>query len=241
MFANFGKQLYDNILANGRYMLYLNGLSRSLLITAGALLFGMILGSLTAIIKVYAQDSRGTRVNIGLRLSAYLSDFYITVIRGTPVMVQLLIIYYFVFASAGRGTELYIAIFAFGLNSGAYVSEIVRAGIMAVDRGQTEAGRSLGLTANQTMRFIILPQAIKNILPALGNESIVLFKETAIVGYIAIQDLTKAADLIRSRTFSPVPLLTAAFLYLVVVLFMSWGLRVFERRLARSDYRAQSM
>ena len=131
----------------------------------------------------------------------------------------------------------YIAMFAFGLNSGAYVSEIVRGGILSVDIGQTEAGRSLGLTANQTMWHIVLPQAIKTILPSLGNELIVLFKETAIVGYIAIQDLTKAADLIRSRTYSPVPLLVAAVLYLAVVLIMTWGLNALERRLAKSDRR----
>ena len=127
--------------------------------------------------------------------------------------------------------------FAFGLNSGAYVSEIVRGGILAVDVGQTEAGRSLGLTMNRTMVDIVLPQAIKTILPSLGNEMIVLFKETAIVGYIAIQDLTKAADLIRSRTYSPVPLLVAAVMYLIVVMVMTWALRAFERRLAKSDRR----
>ncbi len=231
MFNNFGKQLYDNIILNDRYLLYFNGLLQTLYITLGALLLGVVLGSLVAIIKVYAKNSKA------MKPLSWLADIYITVIRGTPSTVQLLIVYYIVFASAKSNMSVYIAMFAFGLNSGAYVSEIVRAGITAVDYGQTEAGRSLGLTLNQTMWHIVLPQAIKNILPALGNELITLFKETAIVGYIAIQDLTKAADLIRTRTFSPVPLLTAAVMYLCVVMLMTFGLRALERRLGKSDRR----
>ncbi len=231
MFNNFGKQLYDNIILNDRYVLYLNGLGRSLYITLGALLLGIVLGCLIAIVKVYARDYKV------LRPVSWICDGYVTLIRGTPMMVQLLIVYFIVFSSAKLNMAPYIAMFAFGLNSGAYVSEIVRGGILAVDIGQTEAGRSLGMTSNQTMWHIVLPQAIKTILPSLGNEMIVLFKETAIVGYIAIQDLTKAADLIRSRTFSPVPLLAAAVLYLIVVMLMTWGLRVLERRLGKSDRR----
>ncbi len=231
MFNNFGKQLYDNVVLNGRYWLYLNGLKQTVYITLGALLLGVVLGSLVAIVKVYSRDSRV------IRPFAWLADGYVTLIRGTPMTVQLLIIYYVVFATAKASMASYIAMFAFGLNSGAYVSEIVRAGIEAVDIGQTEAGRSLGLTKNQTMWDIVLPQAVKNILPALGNEMITLFKETAIVGYIAIQDLTKAADLIRSRTFSPVPLLITALMYLVVVMLMTAGLRALERRLRKSDRR----
>ena len=231
MFNNFGKQLYDNILLNGRYWLYLDGLKMTMLITLGALLLGVVLGSLVAVVKVYARDIRS------LSPLSWLCDVYVTLIRGTPMTVQLLIIYYVVFASAKANMASYIAMFAFGLNSGAYVAEIVRAGIEAVDAGQSEAGRSLGLTLNQTMGHIVLPQAIKNILPALGNELITLFKETAIVGYIAIQDLTKAADLIRSRTFSPVPLLVTAVMYLAVVMLMSAGLKALERRLRKSDRR----
>ena len=231
MFNNFGQQLYDNIILNDRYMLYLKGLGRSMYITLGALLLGVLLGCVVAIVKVYAKDYKA------LKPVSWQCDGYVTLIRGTPMTVQLLIIYYIVFASAKISAGPYIAMFAFGLNSGAYVSEIVRGGILSVDIGQTEAGRSLGMTANQTMWHIVLPQAIKTILPSLGNEMIVLFKETAIVGYIAIQDLTKAADLIRSRTFSPVPLLVAAIMYLIVVMLMTWGLRVLERRLAKSDRR----
>jgi len=231
MFNNFGKQLYDNVIANSRYMLYFHGLGRSLYITLGALLLGVLLGCIVAIVKVYVRDYKG------LRPVAWLCDGYVTLIRGTPMTVQLLIIYYVVFASAKANMAPYIAMFAFGLNSGAYVSEIVRGGILSVDIGQTEAGRSLGMTSNQTMWHIVLPQAVKTILPSLGNELIVLFKETAIVGYIAIQDLTKAADLIRSRTYSPVPLLVAAVMYLAVVMLMTWGLNTLERRLAKSDRR----
>lgn len=231
MFNNFGQQLYNNFILNERYILYLNGLGRSLYITLGALLLGVVLGSLVAIVKVYSRDYKA------FKPVAWLADGYVTLIRGTPVTVQLLIIYYVVFAAAKADMAIYIAMFAFGLNSGAYVSEIVRGGILSVDIGQTEAGRSLGLTMNRTMLDIVMPQAIKTILPSLGNELITLFKETAIVGYIAIQDLTKAADLIRSRTYSPVPLLVAAAMYLVVVLLMTWALRAFERRLAKSDRR----
>ena len=231
MFNNFGQQLYNNFILNERYILYLNGLGRSLYITLGALLLGVLLGTLVAIVKVYSRDYKA------FRPVAWIADGYVTLIRGTPVTVQLLIIYYVVFATAKADMAIYIAMFAFGLNSGAYVSEIVRGGILSVDLGQTEAGRSLGLTMNRTMLDIVMPQAIKTILPSLGNELITLFKETAIVGYIAIQDLTKAADLIRSRTYSPVPLLIAAAMYLVVVLAMTWALRAFERRLAKSDRR----
>lgn len=231
MFQNFGQQLYKSFIEGDRYMLYLQGLGQTLKITFGALLLGIILGSLVAIVKVYVRDYKA------LRPLTWLCDIYVTVIRGTPMTVQLLIIYYVVFASAKFNMAPYIAMFAFGLNSGAYVSEIVRGGILAVDIGQTEAGRSLGLTANQTMAHIVLPQALKNILPSLGNEIIVLFKETSIVGYIAIQDLTKAAEKIYTKTFSAVPLLIAAVIYLVVVMLMTWGLNVLERRLGKSDRR----
>jgi His/Glu/Gln/Arg/opine family amino acid ABC transporter permease subunit len=231
MFQNFGQQLYKSFIEGDRYMLYLQGLGQTMKITLGALLLGIILGSLVAIVKVYARDYKA------LRPLTWLCDIYVTIIRGTPMTVQLLIIYYVVFASAKFNMAPYIAMFAFGLNSGAYVSEIVRGGILAVDIGQTEAGRSLGLTTNQTMAHIVLPQAIKNILPALGNEIIVLFKETSIVGYIAIQDLTKAAEKIYTKIFSPAPLLIAAVMYLVIVMLMTWGLRVLERRLGKSDRR----
>ena len=157
-------------------------------------------------------------------------DIYISLIRGIPMTVQLMIFVYIIFGSAGFGMSIYIAIIAFGVNSGAYVAEIIRAGIMAVDRGQMEAGRSLGLTRGATMRLIVLPQAIKNILPALANEAITLLKETSI-------DVTYNATLIRSRTFSWVPLIVIAVIYLVIVLSMTAGLKKIERSMAKSDYR----
>ncbi|MDD3921169.1 MAG: amino acid ABC transporter permease, partial [Eubacteriales bacterium] len=213
MWNNLGQQIYDNIIANQRYMLYLEGLGNTLIITFGAAILGIVLGALVAICKVYAKDNKK------LKPLEVLCDVYLTVIRGTPMMVQVMIFAFVVFASVGFDKMVFVAMLAFGINSGAYVAEIIRAGIMAVNVGQTEAGRSLGLTNNQTMQLIVLPQAIKNILPALGNEAIVLFKETAIVGYIAIEDLTYAATLIKSRTYSAlVPLLFIALIYLAFVM-----------------------
>ena len=152
-------------------------------------------------------------------------------------MVQLMIFAFIIFAAASFDNMIYVAMLAFGVNSGAYVAELVRAGINAVDPGQMEAGRSLGLSKNKTMRLIIMPQAIKNILPGIANEAIVLLKETSIVGYAAIGDITYAASLIRSRTYSPVPLILIALVYLGIVMLMTWGLRKLERRLAKSDKR----
>lgn len=229
MWDNFGQQLYDNIILNDRWKLYLEGLGDTLLITLGAALIGIVLGSLVAICKVYAAENKK------LKPLDILCDIYLAVIRGTPMMVQLMIFAFIVFASASMDAMIYVAIIAFGINSGAYVAEIVRAGIMAVGKGQSEAGRSLGLTKNMTMRLIVLPQAVKNILPALANEAIVLLKETAIVGYIAIGDITYMASLIRTRTYSPVPLLVIALVYLLIVMLMTYGMRKLERRLARSE------
>ncbi len=231
MWNNFGQQLYSNIIQNDRWMLYLQGLEHTIVITLGAALIGIVLGALVAICKVYARHNKK------LKPLDVLCDVYLTVIRGTPVMVQLLIFAFVLFASAPMSMNIFVAILAFGINSGAYVAEIVRAGILAVGAGQTEAGRSLGLTNNMTMRFIVMPQAIKNILPALANEAIVLLKETAVVGYIAIGDITYMATMVRSRTYSPVPLLLIAAVYLAIVMLMTWGLRKLERRLAKSDHR----
>lgn len=231
MWNNFGQQLYDNIIKDQRYLMYLEGLGNTLLITLAAALIGIVLGALVAICKVYAVRNRA------LRPLEWLCDVYLTVIRGTPVMIQVMVFAFIIFASASFDKMIYVAMLAFGINSGAYVAEIVRAGILAVSPGQTEAGRSLGLTMNQTMTRIVMPQAIKNILPALANEAIVLLKETAIVSVIATQDVTYMATFIRSRTASPVPLLFVALIYLAVVMLMTWGLRKLERRLARSDNR----
>lgn len=220
-----------NLLEKQRYLYLLNGLKITLIVTFFAALLGIALGLLTALAKVAATQNKK------LRPLGVVADMYLTVIRGTPVMVQLLIVYFIVFASVDV-SRIIVAIVAFGVNSGAYVCEIVRAGILSVNKGQDEAGRSLGLSAAQTYRYIILPQALKNILPALGNEFISLLKETAVVGYIGLMDLTMGGDIIRSRTYDAfVPLITVALIYLVIVMALSYGLKRLERRLRRSDKR----
>lgn len=229
MWDNFGQQLYDNIILNDRWKLYLEGLGTTIIVTIGAALIGIIIGSLVAICKVYAQDNKK------LLPLEKLCDLYLTVFRGTPMMVQLLIFSWVIFASVPIDKLVWVGTLAFGVNSGAYVAEIVRAGIQAVSHGQMEAGRSLGFTKNMTMRLIIMPQAIKNILPALANEAITLLKETAILGYIAVGDITYMATWIRSRTYSPVPLFVTALVYLGIVMLMTYGMRKLERRLARSE------
>ena len=232
MFDNWGPQVYHTLVANDRWTMFLDGLLVTLMIAGIAVLMGVVIGSFVAIAKVNAARNKS------LKWLNVICDIYLTVIRGTPVLVQLLIMYYIVFAAAPIEMAPYVAALAFGINSGAYVAEIVRSGIMAVPRGQMEAGRSLGLTNGMTMRTIIFPQAIKNILPALGNEFIVLFKETSIVGYVAVQDLTRAAELVRSRTMDAfVPLIFIALVYLGIVMLITWALRKLEKKLAQSDVR----
>ncbi|MBD5559536.1 MAG: amino acid ABC transporter permease [Clostridia bacterium] len=229
---NLGQQIYATIVKDDRWQLFLSGLGNTLLITLVAVVLGVLIGALVAIIKVNAVYNRRWK------WLAFIGDIYTTIIRGTPVVVQLLIMYYIVFASAKTDMAVYVAALTFGINSGAYVSEIIRAGIMSIDRGQMEAGRSLGLSQGMTMSYIIFPQAIKNVLPALGNEVITLFKETSIVGYVAVADLTRVAEMIRSRTMSPfVPLIFIALIYLGIVMLLTWGLRKMETRLAQSDVR----
>ena len=171
-----------------------------------------------------------------LKALNFLCNIYLTVIRGTPVLVQLLIIYYVIFASV-RIDKVLVAVLAFGINSGAYVAEIFRSGILSIDNGQFEAGRSLGFNYPQTMWYIVMPQAFKNVLPALCNEFIALLKETSIAGYIGIQDLTKGGDIIRSRTYSAfMPLLAVAALYLIIVLIFTQLIKILERRLRQSEH-----
>ena len=209
-----------------------DGLLITLYVTACAAIIGVALGFLVGLIR--ANASRNGKKNI----LTFLCDIYVTVIRGTPVMVQLLIIYYVIFASARNLDPSVSAIICFGVNSGAYVSEIFRSGILSIDIGQTEAGRSLGLTSAQTMIRIVLPQAIKNALPALGNEMITLLKETSIVGTIGLVDLTKSYEIIQSRTLSVFwPLMAIAAIYLVIVMGLSKLLGILERRLRQSDKR----
>lgn len=232
MFDNLGDQIYSTLVENDRWTLFANGLLVTLTITGIAIVLGLVIGSLVAIAKVNALYSRRWK------WVAAICELYTTIIRGTPVVVQLLIMYYIIFGWAPPAVATYVAALSFGINSGAYVSEIVRAGIMSIDRGQMEAGRSLGLSRGMTMRTIIFPQAIKNILPALGNEVITLFKETSVVGMIAVQDLTRAAEMVRSRTFQPfVPLIFIALIYLGMVMLISWALRKLERKLAEGDTR----
>ena len=232
MFDNLGEQIYKTLVVDNRWTLFVDGLLVTLMIAGIAVLLGVAIGSFVAIAKVNALRNKK------LKWLSVICEIYTTVIRGTPMLVQLLIMYYIIFAAAPSEMAPYVASLAFGINSGAYVSEIVRAGIMAVPRGQMEAGRSLGLTNGMTMRTIILPQAIKNILPALGNEFIVLFKETSIVGYVALTDLTRAADLVRSRTYLPfVPLIFIALIYLGIVMLITWALKKLEKKLAQSDVR----
>ncbi len=217
-----------NFIAEDRYLFIVNGFFTTLKITFFAVLLGVAVGFLIAIIKsTHSMTGK-------LKLPNVICDIYLILIRGTPTMVQLLI-FFIVFASINN--KILVAILAFGINSGAYVAEIVRSGILSIDKGQMEAGRSLGFTYIQTMIYIILPQALKNVLPALGNEMIVLLKETAICGYIAIQDLTKGGDIIRSRTYDPYfPLLTVAAIYLVIVMIMTAGVNRLERKLRNSDH-----
>lgn len=227
------KHIYLNFIAEDRWKYLTDGLQNTILITIGALIIGILLGAMVSVVRV-THDKAG-KPGIGLKLLNGVCQFYLTVIRGTPVMVQLLIMYFVVFATVDPG-KLAVAIIAFGINSGAYVAEIFRSGIMSVDPGQMEAGRSLGLSYGQVMSRIIMPQAVKNILPTLNNEFIALVKETAVVGYIALGDLTRGGDQIRSQTWDAFPpLLAVAAIYLVVVMLLEKLGRTVERRLAQSD------
>ena len=229
-----------NFIMRDRWKLLLTGLQNTLLIALFACLIGIVLGLLVAAVRTTWDKNHHTmRRGIG---KAYLCWFnwlcriYITVIRGTPVVVQLMIMYYLIFASSDNG--VLIATLAFGFNSGAYVAEIFRGGIMSIDKGQFEAGRSLGLNYLQTMWFIIAPQVLKTVLPTLANEFIVLLKETSVAGYVAVGDLTFAGNRIRGATYSAfMPLIAVAIIYLILVMFFSWLVSKLERRLRQSDNR----
>ena len=228
-FRQLKQSVHINLVKDKRYRYLLSGLWNTLKITFFSLLLGIIIGFGVAIIRSMS-DQTGK-----LKFANMLCKAYLTVIRGTPVVVQLLIIYFVIFGSIDVDKVL-VAIIAFGFNSGAYVAEIIRGGIMSIDKGQMEAGRSLGLSYNQTMSSVILPQAFKNVLPALGNEFIVLLKETSISGYIALQDLTKGGDIIRSQTYDAfLPLITVALIYLALVMLFTWLLGGLEKRLKRNE------
>ena len=222
------EKLYDNFVKDSRYMYIVKGLGNTVVITLFAVMLGIILGFLIAVVRT-SHDRNG-----GLTILNGLCQAYLTIIRGTPVMIQLLIIYYVILASVTN--KILVAAIAFGLNSAAYVAEIVRSGIMSVEIGQFEAGRSLGLNYKQTMTSIILPQAVKNILPALLNEVISLLKETSISGYIGLMDLTKGGDIIRSNTYEAfLPLIAVAIIYLVIVMILSRCVSRLERRLRNNE------
>lgn len=232
-FADLGTRLYDNFIYQDRYMQIVKGLGNTLVITFFALFIGLLLGSLIAIVRVSYQNNKESKP---LKVLNFICGIYLTIIRGTPMVVQLMIMYFIILVSV-RNAVL-VAVLSFGLNSGAYVAEVIRSGIQSVDRGQTEAGRSLGLSGRQTLIRIVLPQAFKNVAPAIFNEFISLLKETSVAGYVGIHDLTKGGDVLRSITYDAFPpLIAVALVYLVLVIGLTRILSVIERRLAKSDLR----
>ena len=240
--AFYGSAFYsdfeNNFIADKRYMYIVKGLGVTFEVTFFAVLLGIVLGVIVALVRssydTLKEELKGGFGKAVLYFFYKLCGIYLTVIRGTPVVVQLMIIYFVIFASSNN--KIMVAILAFGINSGAYVAEIIRGGIMSIDKGQFEAGRSLGFGYVRTMAFIIIPQAFKTVLPALANEFIVLIKETSVSGYVGLQELTKGGDIIRSRTYSAfMPLIAVAIIYLVIVMFFSWLVSLLERRLKNSE------
>lgn len=227
---SIGQKFEMAFVTGDRWKLYFSGLGVTLEIAVLAAIVGLMIGTIAALMKL------STTKNGKKTIWARISNAYIDIIRGTPSVLQLLIMWFIIMKSCKNG--VLVAVISFGINSGAYVAEIVRAGILAVDKGQTEAGRSLGLSKAQTMIYIVIPQAIKNVLPPIGNEFIVLLKETAIVGYVSLTDLTRAANQISSRTYEAfMPLIGAAVIYFVIIKILTILLDKLERRLRKSDNR----
>lgn len=225
---NWFDKLYETFIVDDRYMWMVEGLGNTLIITFGALVIGVIIGTLVAVAKYYCEGNKK------LRFINWLCDVYTTVIRGIPMTVLLLLFFFVLFVSARNGVP--VAVAAFGINSGAYMAELIRSGINAVDKGQMEAARSLGMSKSQAMIKVVMPQAIKYILPAIGNECIALLKETSVAGYVAVVDVTKAATNIRNKTYDAVnPIILLALIYLVMVVALTRLLAVMERRLRKSD------
>lgn len=229
-FGEVARKFVQAFIEADRWKLYLKGLGVTLEIAFFAAILGLIIGTVVALMRLSAKrDGRKT-------IWARIAGAYIDIIRGTPSVLQLLIMWFVIMKDCNNG--VLVATLSFGINSGAYVSEIVRAGILAVDKGQTEAGRSLGLSKAQTMIYIVIPQAIKNVLPPIGNEFIVLLKETAIVGYVSLTDLTRAANQITSRTYEAFPpLIGAAVIYFTIIKILTVLLEKLERRMRKSDNR----
>ena len=224
------ESLRETFITGDRYMWLLEGFGNTIIITLAALLIGVVIGAAVAVLKYYAEG------NPRLRYVNWICDTYTTVIRGIPVTVLLMIFYFLIFISDGEG--IFTAIVAFGINSGAYMAELIRSGINAVDKGQMEAARSLGMSKWQAMRTVVFPQAVKNILPAIGNECIALLKETSVAGYVTVTDLTRAANLIRTNSGDALnPLVLLALVYLALVVLMTWLLSKLERRLSKSEKR----
>ncbi|MBE6563281.1 MAG: amino acid ABC transporter permease [Ruminococcaceae bacterium] len=222
-------KLSETFIEGNRYEWLIDGFINTLIITFGALVIGVVIGMIIAVAKYFCEGNKK------LRFVNWICDLYTTVIRGIPMTVLLLVFFYIILVSADG---VVVAIIAFGINSGAYMAELIRSGINAVDKGQMEAARSLGMSKGQAMVKIIFPQAIKNILPAIGNECIALLKETSVSGYVAIVDLTKAATNIRNKTFDAVnPIIMLALIYLVMVIIMTKLLAILEKRLRKSDGR----
>ena len=232
------EDFYTCFIEKNRWKYLTSGLQNTLLITFLALLLGVVIGIVISIVRsTYAKNYQEMKPGFGKKVMAVANWFcgvYLTVIRGTPVVVQLMIIYYCVFVSSSNG--ILIGAVSFGINSGAYVAEIFRSGIMSIDNGQFEAGRSLGFNYVQTLRYIVLPQAFKNVLPSLANEFIVLLKETSVAGYVAVRDLTKGGDIIRGVTYQTfMPLLAVAAIYLILVMFFTKLVNILERRLRTGE------
>ncbi len=239
-FQEFADKFYLCFIEDNRWTWLLDGLKNTLIITVFALIIGIVIGIIVATVRsTYDKNKdslkkKGGAGYVVLKIANTICQLFLTVIRGTPVVVQLMIMYFVILINEQNG--VIVAIIAFGINSGAYVAEIFRSGIMSIDEGQFEAGRSLGFSYIQTMFYIIIPQAVKVILPMLFNELIVLIKETSVAGYVGVVDLTKAGDRIRGRTFEDfLPLFAVALVYLVIVIILTQILKVIERRLRRNE------
>ncbi|SCI52021.1 Arginine transport system permease protein ArtQ [uncultured Flavonifractor sp.] len=236
-FIDLGPRLHAAFVEGDRWQLYLQGLLTTLELTVVALIVGVVLGVVVAVVRTaHDQQRPGRPKNVFLGILNVICKLYTTIIRGTPMLVQILIWGFVVFASSRN--KFMVGVVALGINSGAYVAEIVRGGLMGVDVGQSEAGRSLGLGYLDTMRFIVIPQAFKNILPSLGNEFITLFKDTSLVNTIGLAELTYRASRIAGRTLDYMPpYIGIAIMYLVVVIILTWLQGKLERRLRQSDRR----
>lgn len=234
LFSGLEEQFYQSFIEGDRWLQFLKGLGISCQVTIGALCIGIFLGVIVAVIRTTHDQQRPGRKTPFLKILNTIGKIYTTVIRGTPMMVQLLIMGFVVFAASRH--LIFIATLTMGINSGAYVAEIIRSGIMSVDKGQMEAGRSLGMNYFSVMRFVIISQAVKNILPALGNELITLFKDTSLVTVIGLADLTKVAIQVQAKTYQAfMPFIGIAAIYLIVVMILTWLLGRLERRLAQND------